>query len=799
MGPSPRGRRYALLFGAMAIALAMAGLAGWAFGHVSVAALLPGAIPMAPFTAASILILTVTALGTSAGVWRGATWWAAVAACIAVGLLGLTVMLKVAPVAGPDLEGLVLPDMGRMGPFPLGRMSPSTGAAVLLAAVSTLLSLQHIRGRLHRPGVLTAAALGLATAALGLVFTAGYAVGAPLLYRSSTIPMALTTGLAVIGLGLVCVLAAGRDAVTPLFGEPGSVQSRIVRAFLPVLFAVMAVQLVWIPAALQLPILDAPLAVAVAFTALTLTAGIVIARSVRSVCRRIESTDAALRRSEELYRGLFDNAADAVFVADADSGVLVDVNRQAEELTGRRRDELVGMHQTGLHPEEQAGRYREQFRSSVSAPGRVVRELEIVHRDGRRIPVEVSSAGTVDGGGRRLHIGYFRDLSMRRELEARARQSEKMDAIGQLAGGIAHDFNNQLSAILGSAEVLSARVDDPELHRQVDRIARTAHRAGDLTRQLLAFAHRGAYRREEVDVDGIVHDVVNLLERTVDKSVRVEHRRWHEPVLVTGDPGQLQTALLDLGVNARDAMPDGGELVFSVGTTKLQGPPPGVSPALSPGSYVTVEVRDTGVGMTDEVRRRAFEPFFSTKPAGTAAGMGLAAVYGTVGRCGGGIGVTSRPGGGTTVTVYLPVSVGARTPSGPLPPVAADEPRVVRVMVVDDEDVVRESIMEMAEMLGHTATGHGTGAEALAAIDSGAAPVDVVVLDLTMPGMSGREVFAELRARRPDLPVVLSSGHSLEDEAREMLEQGGVALLQKPYRLADLQATIERLLGEAGE
>ncbi len=797
-GPSPRGRRYALLFGAIAIALAMAGLAGWVLNNLTLAALLPGAIPMAPFTAASILVLTVTALGTVAGAWRGTSRWAAAAAASVVGLLGLTVMLKLAPGGGLDLEGLVLPEMGRIGPFPLGRMSPSTGAAILLAAISTLLSLRHIRHGIGRAGALTAATLGLGSAALGLVFTAGYAVGAPLLYQTSTIPMALSTGLAMIGLGLVCVLAAGREAVTPLFGAPESVQSRIVRRFLPVLFAVMAVQLIWIPAALQLPFLDAPLAVAVAFTVLTVAAGIVIARSVRSVSRRIESTEAALRRSEELYRKFFDHAADAILVADADSGVIVDANRQAEALTGRDRDELIGMHQIRIHPPDGGGRHRAGRRFSADAPTGAVRELEVVRRDGRRIPVEVSSAGTVDRGGRRLHIGYFRDLSARRELEARARQAEKMDAIGQLAGGIAHDFNNQLSAILGSAELLAARAEDPELRRQVERIASSAHRAGDLTRQLLAFAHRGAYRREEVDVDDVVHAVVTLLERSVDKSVRIEHRRWHEPAIISGDPAQLQTALLDLGLNARDAMPEGGDLVFTVRTTRLDGAPAGVSPALSPGRYVTVEVRDTGVGMTDEVRRRAFEPFFSTKPAGTATGMGLAAAYGTVSRCGGGIGVASRPGEGTVVTVFLPVTDGVRTPSGPLPPVRRDEPRRARVVVVDDEEAVREAIVEMAEMLGHSAAGYGDGAEALAAFDADAGRFDLVVLDLTMPGMSGREVFAALRARRTDLPVVLSSGHSLEDEAREMLQQGPVAFLQKPYRLADLRTTIERLLAQAG-
>jgi signal transduction histidine kinase/CheY-like chemotaxis protein len=342
--------------------------------------------------------------------------------------------------------------------------------------------------------------------------------------------------------------------------------------------------------------------------------------------------------------------------------------------------------------------------------------------------------------------------------QERLRQAEKMEALGQLAGGIAHDFNNQLAAILGYAELLRARLTDPGLREDADMIGRAASRSADLTRQLLAFARKGKVLSETIDVHAVLREIVALLGRTVDKRIRIRMELDDVACLTTGDPSQLHTALLNLAINARDAMPEGGELVFRTSRLSLSDERSRAH-HLAPGAYVQIAVSDTGVGMNEATRRRLFEPFFTTKEPGKGTGMGLAAVYGTVLGHQGAIAVQSEPGKGSTFTVLLPLSTTGQAGARPAVDVPADN--IARnVLVVDDEPAVRSMIRDALEDLGWSVTAYADSRQAVRWYAEHGASIDLVILDMAMPLLNGADTLKALRAINPAVRAVIASGHA---------------------------------------
>jgi PAS domain S-box-containing protein len=382
-------------------------------------------------------------------------------------------------------------------------------------------------------------------------------------------------------------------------------------------------------------------------------------------------------------------------------------------------------------------------------------------------------------GGLMIWDGMEIDITERRRLEERLRQTEKMEAIGQLAGGVAHDFNNQLAGIMGYAELLERRLDDPHDRRFAERIISTASRAAELAAQLLAFARKGNTISAPVNLHDIVHEVVSILAHSIDRRIRIRQHLDASPPWTVGDPTALQNALLNLGLNARDAMPEGGELVFATSVEAL--PVPGAPPDLPPGRYVRLDATDSGAGMTEETQRHLFEPFFTTKERGKGTGLGLAAVYGIVQNHRGAITVRSAPGRGTTFAIYLPAS---EPPAGaqPTDAGATATPRRVRVLLADDEAPVRETVSHRLRGEGHTVVTAEDGVEALRYYEASWREIDLVILDLMMPRMGGRDAFVAMRRINPDLRALVISGYSVEGEAQEMLEAGVLGFLQKPFQ-----------------
>ena len=398
-------------------------------------------------------------------------------------------------------------------------------------------------------------------------------------------------------------------------------------------------------------------------------------------------------------------------------------------------------------------------------------------------------------GGPVEMVGTIRDVTERHSMQERLQQQEKMEAVGQLAGGIAHDFNNQLVGILGYADLIRAKADPgSEVAHHAAQIVTSAERAADLTTQLLAFSRRGHYRNVIVDLHRVVGEVVAVLERTIDKRIAIHRALAADPPTTVGDPTLLQSAILNLALNARDAMPQGGRLSFVTDVVAIasDGDP---SLPLAQGRYVRIRVTDTGVGMDAETQSHIFEPFFTTKEPGKGTGMGLAAAYGTIQSHRGLLVATSAPAAGTTMALYLPhvehtePVVAAGTDEGPAPSL-----RGARVLVIDDERAVRKATAAILERAGAHVEQCSDGTAAVAVVRELGHELDVIILDMVMPTMGGSETFRALRAIDPHARVILSSGYSLDGEAEQLLRDGALGFLQKPFLIGELTAMVAAAL-----
>ncbi len=371
-------------------------------------------------------------------------------------------------------------------------------------------------------------------------------------------------------------------------------------------------------------------------------------------------------------------------------------------------------------------------------------------------------------------------------------QSQRLQSLGRLAGGIAHDFNNVLMAVMGHAQLIHRRTRDEGVRTAASTIVTAAERAAGLTDQLLGFARQGKLQQEPAVIDALVTEVCRLLDRTIDRRIQVVHRPSSVPAVVRGDPGQLQQVILNLALNARDAMPTGGELVFATDIVEAEPTSAEVTSDLTVETRVRLSVTDTGAGMTEDVRARVFEPYFTTKDVGEGHGLGLSMVYGIVRNHDGWIRVHSRPDEGSTFEVYLPLDRESFLDA----PGKASEPSPGRghILVVDDETMVREAVRGLLERLGYRVTEAEHGPAALATFQAQPGRFDLVLMDLRMPGMAGSECLRQLRARSPRLRAVLSSGFLPPDGVRQALSNAPTGFLQKPYTIGRLAEVVQAVM-----
>jgi two-component system, cell cycle sensor histidine kinase and response regulator CckA len=547
--------------------------------------------------------------------------------------------------------------------------------------------------------------------------------------------------------------------------------------------------------------------VLVQFTAIKDAAGQVVRQAV-NVLDLTDRHRAEVQRaaSEERYRVIADAASDAIITIDTESRILL-VNRAVERIFGYRPDELTGQPLTMLMPEYLRHVHRAALRRYLETGTRHLNwtavELPGLHRDGHEVPVEVSF-GESKGLGGHTFTAILRDISDRKTVEGALRRSEqqllqaqKMEAVGRLAGGIAHDFNNLLTVLTGAVHYLIGRHPDgtPD-HADVAAIKDATERATALTDQLLAFSRRQVLQPVEVDLNEVVRRTEVLLRRLIGEHIDIVVGLDDALGAVKSDPTQLEQVLLNLAINARDAMPEGGTLRFETSNVTVDGDYASNHLGLEPGAYVMLAVTDTGHGMDPITKAQIFEPFFTTKEAGKGTGLGLATVYGIVKQSGGSIYVYSEPGHGTTFKVYLPC-VGLCAASEEAADHAGGAARRGEVVLLaEDRADVRRFTARVLRESGYEVLEAESGEAALAVARDHPGPVHLLLSDAVMPGMSGRILAERLRASRPETRVVFMSGYTDDAVLQRNVVESGLTFLQKPFTPLRLAAAVRSALDE---
>jgi hypothetical protein len=513
--------------------------------------------------------------------------------------------------------------------------------------------------------------------------------------------------------------------------------------------------------------------------------GDLLVRSMRYATERWRAVE-ALERREEHYRSLIEHSLDLISILNVD-GTIRYVSPSHERVLGYRLDELVGQNVFSfIHSDDLPG-IKESF---ARGDGASSLESRFRHKDGSWRMLESFGRNLSHVPGVSGLVVNSRDVTDRKRLEEQLHHSQRLEAVGRLAGGVAHDFNNLLMIITGYSQMLldGMHAADPA-RSELEQVVKAAERATDLTRQLLAFSRRQVVRPVILSLNALVHDMDRMLRRVIGEDIQLMASFAPDLKTVRADPGQLEQVVLNIAVNARDAMPNGGKLTLETANVQVTEDIVGVHPTSKAGPYAMLSVQDTGFGMDGEVLSRLFEPFFTTKENGT--GLGLSTSYGIIKQSGGDIWVDSKPGHGTTFRIYLPV---ADAPAEPL-----EAPREIpalrgaeTILLVEDEDGVRRVVETMLKRHGYNVLSSASCGDAMSLAERFAGPIHLLITDIVMPGMSGRTMAESLVARRPETKVLYVSGYGgpIESETTS-------AFLQKPFTTEELARKIRELFPQA--
>jgi len=696
-------------------------------------------------------------------------------------------------------------------------MAPIAGLIVVLSGLALIL-LDYRTRRGRRPAQILAAVAGI----LGLVAAVGHVYGSSPLYAIGRfIPMAANTalGFLVLSVGVLCARPADGLPAVALASDPGGA---LARRLLPATL-VIPVLLGWLHVKGQAAgLYDFAGGIALLSAATILTVAVLIWKCAAHVNRsdlarhRAEENlqtlneqleTRAIQRAEEWLRvtqarlgQVIASSPAVIYVLRAEGASYLPtwISENVLRVMGYAVEEALapGWWIQRVHPDDLEG----VVRPLLEQKGQVTCDYRFRHQDGsyRWILDEYRLLPDPRGNGTEI-VGSWLDITERKLLEAQLRQAQKVEAVGQLAGGIAHDFNNLLTVIRTAAELLVANLEHDEARRaDAAAIQDAAARAAALTRQLLAFSRRQILKPCAVDANAVVTELEPMMRRLVEENVAVVTRLARDLDRIKVDPSQLEQVLLNLVVNARDAMPQGGTLLIETANVVLDDEYPQSHLASPPGPYVVLTVTDTGCGMDAATRSRLFEPFFTTKPVGQGTGLGLATVYGIVKQSGGNIWVYSEVGRGTTFKISFPQYVGpdeelSAATAGSRP--RADRPAGATILIVEDDTAVRSAVRRLLERQGYGVLEAPNGGDALLALAESPRAVDLVISDIVMPEMSGLQLRQKLRKLRPSLPVLLMSGYTEEAITRTGSSEPLPSLIEKPFTVDSILTKVQDLLG----
>jgi two-component system, cell cycle sensor histidine kinase and response regulator CckA len=502
----------------------------------------------------------------------------------------------------------------------------------------------------------------------------------------------------------------------------------------------------------------------------------------------------SLSRSQAQFAGIVASTMDAIISVDAQQRIVL-FNPAAEQIFQYRSEDIVGQSLQLLIPTRFHAAHSDhmrEFARSHTGPHLMEHGQQTVgvRADGSEFPVEASvSYIAIDSDP--YYIVTLRDITARRQLEAQLRQSQKMEALGRLAGGIAHDFNNLLTAMMGYTQfALDALDGQPAIRADLEEVLHATHRATSLTRQLLTFARKQLMETQTFDLNALLLEMEKLLRRVIGEDIELITQVAPEPALISADPGQIEQVILNLAINARDAMPDGGQLWIA--TRHAAGAAPGGALQAAEGAgSIVLTLRDTGTGMPPEVRARAFEPFFTTKELGKGTGLGLATSYGIVQQHGGAIEIESEPGQGTAIIIHLPRVSQLSARQGSAGGAAPNPGGAETILLVEDSDAVRSMAGRILRDHGYTVLEARDGDAALDLIRSQSDQIDMVVSDIVMPGYSGPILVEEIRTIRPGIRVLFISGYNSQSASIE-----GHAFLHKPFGPTALARKVRAVLDQ---
>jgi PAS domain S-box-containing protein len=504
-----------------------------------------------------------------------------------------------------------------------------------------------------------------------------------------------------------------------------------------------------------------------------------------------------LQQLNRLLIEALESARDGIMITDL-QGNIVHVNSSLEQMSGYERQELLGQNprifKSGMHKTEFYAELWNKLLARSSWQGELINKK----KDGSFLDVSLTVSPIMDHRGQMTHfVGIYRDVGERKQMERQLVQAQKMQSVGNLAGGVAHEFNNLLAGIQGYA-ALGLREKDlsPPLSKFLQFIVDLSDRAANLTKQLLTFARKPPLSRQPTLMDKLLQATADLVRHTLGIEVLLEITPDQEPLLAQADANQLQQVLVNLALNARDAMSQPAPITFRASHVTLSGDLPSFPEKVPAGDYVLLEVQDQGSGMTSEVLAQALDPFFTTKDVGQGTGLGLPVAFGLVHGHQGFLTIDTQPSQGTCVGIYLPrLAPSESTISGVMEGNQVLEPEVTpgrNILVIDDEEAVLDVVRRFLEIAGHSVTCSTTGAKAFELLNGN--PVDLIILDLRIPGEEGTKTFQTLRQNHPGIPVLLCTGLLQADHAAELLEKGAADLLRKPFRMNELWHAVNKAL-----